>query len=255
MQDAPDAPAPTAPLIEQVPTQLVELAEAMSAVADRATDDGGRPPLEELVHAAVEQVHGARWASVTVLRDGRFRTEAASHDDALRADALQYELGSGPCVDAVLDDTVYLTGDITHDERWGEYGRRAHAEVGLTSVLAHRLSLHDDSGAIACLNIYSDAPDAFDEPSLAVGLVLATHASLLVTAVLARDRADNLTLALESNREIGVAMGVLMQSHHLTRDQAFRALAIASQNSNRKLIDIATEVADTGTIAFRRRSS
>ena len=253
MHDAPNAAAPTARPSEQVPPHLVELAEAMSAVADRATDDGGRPPLEELVQAAVEQVPGARWASVTVLRDGRFRTEAATHGEALRADALQYELGSGPCVDAVLDDTVYLTGDISRDQRWSEYGRRAHAEVGLTSVLAHRLALHDDSGAIACLNIYSDAEDAFDEPSLAVGLVLATHASLLVTALLARDRADNLTRALESNREIGVAMGILMQSHRLTRDQAFRALAIASQNSNRKLVDVATEVADTGTIPFRRR--
>ncbi|MDF3046436.1 MAG: hypothetical protein K0R30_2664 [Ornithinibacter sp.] len=253
MHDTPDASVPSAPVTDGVPARLVELAVAMGAVADRATDQGGRPPVEELVHTAADQVPGARWASVTVLHGGRFTTEAASHEEALRADALQYELGSGPCVDAVLDDHAYVTGDIRSDARWGEYGRRAHEAVGLNSVLAHRLSLHDDSGAIACLNIYSDVRDAFDEPSLAVGLVLATHASLLVTAVLARDRADNLTQALESNREIGVAMGILMQSHHLTREQAFGVLRLASQDSDRKLSDIARDVADTGVAPVRRR--
>ena len=96
---------------------------------------------------------GARWVSVTVLRGGRLTTEAASHEEAIRADALQYELGTGPCVDAVLDDNVYPTGDIRSDGRWAEYGRRAHEAVGLHSVLAHRLALHDDAGAIACLDI------------------------------------------------------------------------------------------------------
>lgn len=232
--------------------RLVELAGAMRALADRAAEPGSRPPLEELVHGAVEQVPGTTWASITVLRHGHFATEAASHAEARQADALQYELKSGPCVDAVLDDHVYLTGDITTDERWWEFGRRAHAAVGLRSVLAHRLSLHDDSSAIAGLNLYSDHEDAFDDRALAVSLVLATHGSLLVTARLARQHAENLELALRTNREIGVAMGILMQRHRLTRDQAFAVLRVASQDANRKLADIATEVADTGVLAIRR---
>jgi AmiR/NasT family two-component response regulator len=76
--------------------------------------------------------------------------------------------------------------------------------------------------------------------------VLATHCALLVTASLAQDKATHLLRALESNREIGVAIGVLMARHQLTRDQAFDVLRVASQRNNRKLIDIAVEVADTG---------
>ena len=87
---------------------------------------------------------------------------------------------------------------------------------------------------------------------MSIGLVLATHGSLFVTAMLARHRADNLMRALESNREIGVAMGILMQRHHLTREQAFDVLRIASQDANRKLADIAAEVAVTGILAIRR---
>jgi AmiR/NasT family two-component response regulator len=54
--------------------------------------------------------------------------------------------------------------------------------------------------------------------------------------------------ALESNREIGVAMGILMQRHQLTREQAFDVLRGVSQDSNRKLSVVATEVADTGIL-------
>jgi hypothetical protein len=232
-------------------TDLVGLARAMSLVADRASVGGDAHALEGLVQAAVERVPGAHRASVTVLRGSHFRTEAATDDQALRADALQYELGSGPCVDAAIEDHVFMTGDVTEDHRWCAWGARANAEAGIRSVLAYRLHLHDESGAIAALNVYSDDRDAFDDRALGTGLVLATHGSLLVTAMIAREHADNLLRALESNREIGVAMGILMQRHQLTRDQAFGVLRAASQDTNRKLADVATEVAETGTLSVR----
>ena len=62
------------------------------------------------------------------------------------------------------------------------------------------------------------------------------------------EQVENLQRALLSNREIGVAMGVLMTRHHVTRDQAFGLLRMASQNSNRKLHDVALEVTDTGAL-------
>ena len=72
-----------------------------------------------------------------------------------------------------------------------------------------------------------------------------------MNTMLANDRARNLKLALESNREIGVAIGVLMHEHRLSQAQAFDVLRAASQDSNRKLADIALEVVDTGTLNIR----
>ena len=63
--------------------------------------------------------------------------------------------------------------------------------------------------------------------------------------------AANLLKALESNRETGVAIGVLMARHGLTREQAFDVLRHASQNSNRKLAHVAGEVAETGAYPQR----
>ena len=48
-----------------------------------------------------------------------------------------------------------------------------------------------------------------------------------------------------------MAMGVLMHQHRLSRAQAFDVLRAASQDSNRKLADIAVEVVDTGTLSIR----
>ncbi|MCW2658134.1 MAG: hypothetical protein JWR06_2327, partial [Jatrophihabitans sp.] len=53
---------------------------------------------------------------------------------------------------------------------------------------------------------------------------------------------------LASNRDIGVAIGVLMGLHRVTREQAFDLLRVASQGKHRKLADVARDVADTGSL-------
>lgn len=213
---------------------------------------GTKDMIDGLVARTGEVVQDAQWSSVTVVRSGVLKTLTASDAAAERVDAIQYALGSGPCLDAILEDHVYLTGDVANDGRWPTFGRRAFEEVGLRSVLAFRLVLLDESRVIAGLNLYSSAPDAFDELAVQQGTMLATQCSLLVTAHLASDEAVNLARALESNREIGVAMGVLMARHNVTRDQAFGLLRVASQDSNRRLSELAVEVADTGELPLRR---
>ncbi len=231
--------------------ELLDLAEAMRDLADRATTDVGLPALKDLVDLAVERVQSARWASLTMLRGRQFRTEASTDPGATRADILQYDMGFGPCVDAVLEDSVYVSGDVANDQRWPQWGARVQGDLGVRSVLSQRLRLSSDAGVIAGLNLYSDAADAFDERARATGLVLATHGGLLMNTMLANDRVRNLRRALKSNRLIGVAMGVLMHEHRLSQAQAFDVLRAASQDSNRKLADIAVEVVDTGTLTIR----
>lgn len=230
---------------------LLSLAEAMQALADRSTHEEGRPALRDLVHLAVERIGSADTASITVFRGGKFATEAATDGVATRADTLQYQMGFGPCVDAVLDDSVYVSGDVAKDERWLDWGTRVRHEVGVRSVLSQRLQLGADSTVIAGLNIYSNAAEAFGDTARAMGLVLATHGGLVVSTMLANDRARQLMVALKSNREIGMAMGVLMHQHQLSRTQAFDVLRAASQDSNRKLADVASEVVDTGSLTIR----
>src|SRR4051812_45219949 len=60
------------------------------------------------------------------------------------------------------------------------------------------------------------------------------------------DKVAGLEEALLSRDVIGQAKGILMERLHLTADQAFELLRAASQKHNRKVRDIATELAESG---------
>jgi GAF domain-containing protein len=225
---------------------LHRAAEALSGLSRESCSDDVDLSLQMLVALAARLVSGNASASVTLLRHGHFRTVAASSTEATDVDALQYDLRTGPCVDAVLEGSTFLTGDLEHEERWQPLGRRLSAELGVRSMLAFRLHLLDETETIAALNFSSHELDAFTCADVDLGMLLATQCAFLVTASQAQQKADNLFKALESNREIGVAVGVLMARYGLSRTQAFDVLRLASQHSNRKLRDVAAEVSDTG---------
>lgn len=228
-------------------TTIEELARTSAEFARQLAKFPNPPEaLRALTDVAVEVISGAEYAAITRGVTGHFETVAATDQLARDVDAIQYDLRSGPCVDAILENAVFRTNDLRDDERWPTFGRRA-AAIGILSMLSVRLYL-EDTDVIAALNIYSRQADAFDESSQTVGMLLASHAALALGGVLAQQRVANLERALASNREIGVAMGILMARHAVTREQAFDLLRIASQNTNRKLVAIATDVADTGAL-------
>lgn len=198
---------------------------------------------------AVRVVPGVEQASITSRRDGgRFRTLGATGPMAASAAAIQYDLGSGPCVDAIADDSVCCTGDVANDIRWPVYGQRAHTQAGVMSMLSFRLFYDEQSHRAAGLNLYSTQLDAFGEHAETIGTVLATHSARTLAAATASERAANLELALVTNRRIGAAIGILMATHKVTDDDAFTLLRAASQTFNRKLVDVAEDVITTGML-------
>ncbi len=64
----------------------------------------------------------------------------------------------------------------------------------------------------------------------------------------AERRAANLEVALASNRQIGTAIGILMQRHKISETQGLDLLRRSSQAANRKLRDIADTVVLTGAL-------
>jgi hypothetical protein len=63
-----------------------------------------------------------------------------------------------------------------------------------------------------------------------------------------REQVENLQKALETNRTVGAAMGVLIVLRRIQPEEAFDLLRQASQATNRKLRDISEEVLLTGTL-------
>jgi hypothetical protein len=214
---------------------------------DVAFHEDAAGALEAITNVAVQAVRGAHLASITRVSGQHYATVAPTDPIALAADALQYKVLSGPCLDALNHDTLIVTGDISTDPRWPDWGPEAAATAGVNSVLAVRLVLEEDE-MLAALNIYSRARDAFAGHSVTMAMLLATHGSLAISRVIAREKATNLTKAVTTNREIGMAMGVLMSTYKVTEEQAFDLLRIASQHSHRKMHDIARDVIDAGTL-------
>ena len=64
----------------------------------------------------------------------------------------------------------------------------------------------------------------------------------------ARIEIEQLRQGLESRTMVGRAEGVLMERQGIDADAAFEYLRRVSSHSNRKLIDIATEIAETGEL-------
>jgi transcriptional regulator with GAF, ATPase, and Fis domain len=235
------------------PLSPEELAQRFADISERLATDADAPDgnrvLNDLVQVAVEMVDGADHAGVTVGRtSGRFETVAASSQLVHTCDEIQYDLGFGPCVDAVVECAVFNAADLRTDQRWPEFGRRAVEQTGIVSMLSMRLFIEADGQIVAGLNMYAHQPSAFDQNSEATAQLLAIHGALAVGKAAAQAKARHLDRALKTSREIGMAMGILMAVHKVTRQQAFDLLRMASQRSHRKLADIAAEVADTGTL-------
>jgi transcriptional regulator with GAF, ATPase, and Fis domain len=228
----------------QLARLFVEIARLLHGELDAAGAE------KRITQAALSTVEGCEHAAISLLgRANRPVTIAATDDVPLQVDALQYESGQGPCLDAIREEPFYRSADLADEDRWPDFAGPAAARTGVRSMLAYRLFVQDET--IGALNLYARRPDAFDDHAVEVGAVLAGHAALAVEAARVRRRVDDLGFAVQSNREIGVAIGILMSQRRITRDRAFELLVHASQWLNRKLRDVAAEVAETGELPKR----
>jgi GAF domain-containing protein len=224
----------TTPTSDRPEDERTTLAEVLSSVVRtlEPEPDVDRT-VEHIVTAVAATVPGTEYAGVSLLESGSIRSVAPTSDLVAKLDALQQELGEGPCVDAVFDLPVYRTGHIGVDQRWPKYGLAA-AELGIVSMLGVRL--FTSSANLGALNLYSTKRDAFDEEAEHVTGLFAAHAAV---ALAGSRRQEQLRQALHTRDTISMAKGILMERHHIDDEQAFGLLVQASQRANRKLHDIA----------------
>ena len=132
--------------------------------------------------------------------------------------------------------------DLEAELRWTRLVARAR-ELGVGSMLAVQLFVDDQN--LGALNLTSREADAFDDESEHVALLFASHAAVAMTG----ERAvGQLRAAVTSRELIGQAQGILMERFKITAELAFQMLMLASQDTNRKLRDIADELVSTGQL-------
>ena len=201
-----------------------------------------------LLAARLPEIPGARWASITQRHDHNgFVTLVASADIARRIDDVQYELGDGPCLQALGGKVVAVDAE-TFRLRWSELATRVVADTPVRAVLSQPLSPISPHATLGSLNLYSERSEGFVATAMTAAADVAAACALALVASAERARADNLLVALESSRQIGAAIGIMMARSGCTYEQGFAALRTASQRTHRKLRDVADEIVFTGDV-------
>jgi hypothetical protein len=208
--------------------------------------DSDASALFALARLAVLGMPGASAAAFGFHDGVTVRTRGATADFPADLHRLQESTG-GPDVEEGLPAAVVVIDDLTLDPRWPQFARRARQEHGIRALLSIRLD-GVAKGETVSLTIVAGRPGAFDVAAVRCAEVLLPFAGLAVATVAAREEAAQLKRGLETSREIGVAIGEVMATHKVTRNQAFGLLRAASQNVNRKVRDVAVDVADTGLL-------
>jgi GAF domain-containing protein len=189
---------------------------------------------------AKQTLPGAGEVSITLVREQGPYTAAHTGELALRLDERQYEQLQGPCLQAAAEKTTISVPHAAADTRWSGWALKA-ASAGVGSVLAVGLPIIDDvSGA---LNIYGHRPAAFDGEAIRLAQTFAGYAAVaLANAYLYHSTADlarHLQTAMDSRAVIEQAKGIVMAERRCTADEAFAFLTAVSQETNRKVRDVA----------------
>ncbi|WP_200213746.1 ANTAR domain-containing protein [Micromonospora coerulea] len=228
-----------------MPQAPLDLAEALIRLGRIKHDEADLDVvLSNIASVAKETIPGTAEVSVTLIQGSEAYTAAHTGDLALKLDEWQYEQGRGPCLDAATTGTAMLVPDMTAESRWPEWAARAYA-AGAASSLSIGLPIQE--AMVGALNIYGSAPRVFDRV-IDLAQTLAAHAAIALANVQLYEStatlAQQMQAAMQSRAVIEQAKGIIMGQRRCTADEAFAILARVSQDSNRKLREVAESLVE-----------
>jgi GAF domain-containing protein len=150
---------------------------------------------------------------------------------------------------ALRERATVRIDDLHTEKRWPSYTAQLRSRTSIRSALSYCLIL--DNLVLGAMLLYSTEAGFFTDAICRFADVYADHAAIALARVADHERAENLETALRSNREIGMAVGILMARYTLTEQAAFDLLRVSSQHQHRKLRDIAAETVFSGELPAR----
>ncbi|HEU4657965.1 MAG TPA: GAF and ANTAR domain-containing protein [Capillimicrobium sp.] len=199
--------------------------------------------LREVLHGALE-LFDVTGTGLMVIDEGRVLCSVAATDEPGRLlEETQERVGHGPCVDALVYDTVTQVPDLAEDDRWPEL-KPELPDRGVRAVLG--VPVHVAGETVGALNCYVDKPRDWSESEVrALQAYADLVGSLLASAVHAQHRselADQLQHALNSRVVIERAVGMLMGRHDIDAVTAFNRLRRAARDRSERVAALAERV-------------
>jgi GAF domain-containing protein len=209
----------------------------------------GDQPLGQVLHRVAELaaacIPGADQVSVTLLDGGRAHSAAFTGSAAAMLDERQYAQGFGPCMDAAASGGVVAITDMAEDVTYPDFSSVARRH-GVSSSLS--VGMPVPRRTVGALNLYCTGDRPADEEAVQLAQVFASYAAVaLANASLYSSTAELATQmqqAMASRAVIEQAKGIVMGQLGIGPDEAFAHLSRTSQQSNRKLRDVAAAVVE-----------
>lgn len=213
---APERPAPEPAPQADIETEADDLrvADALTRAADRLMSARSLyEAMDLIVITAPNAVPGVDQASVCLLTpDGCGETAAASGDAARLADAARFGNGPWPWCDRQHAVGAWMTMPLCHNRR-----------------------------ASTVLNLYSTGTSCLDSHTRRVAQLFASYARM---GLMKAKSETDLNQALVSRKDIGTAIGIVMERYGLSEDRAFGYLVRLSRSRNIKLRTVARQLVD-----------
>lgn len=223
-------------------TTVSQLTAAFDKLGRDAVDGVGAPRVfDRLCNLAVE-LSGSLGAGTMFENDeGDLVPVCGSHDWVGNLDAIQVQIGHGPCLDA-YDSGQRLVVTLG-DEGYGSFARHAR-QSGVLSV--HSFPLRSGQHSVGALNIYrteTGPPDADGTTAVQTLADLATAYAMRLREVGHYSAlAEQLQEALDSRVIIEQAKGKLSVQLALGVDESFAVMRRYARDHNLRLHRVADEV-------------
>jgi GAF domain-containing protein len=232
-------------MIEQLP-----LADELAAMSARVSGllpsvQTVRGALDLVTSLAVEVLPGTAGAGVTLTDAHGVRMTAAATDALVeRADALQYELGEGPCLTAWEQHSTVRVDDVRKDRRWPGWSA-AVTGTGLRSCLSS--ALVTGNVGLGAMKVYSGQVANFGPRSEYLMHMFAAQAATLVMEVRAAERAraisEDLRAVIRQRDVVSLAKGILMHRERVSEEDAFVMLVALARQQHVSMHEAAESLA------------
>jgi GAF domain-containing protein len=220
-----------------------QLAERIAGLARLLLDDEDwDEPLRQLTALALELIPGSSAAGVVAADEQNW---TFSQSEPVVADLFRQQVqpGDGPVAEAIRYGEARRVDDASSEQRWPE-ACAAMAKAGFGSCLA--LPLRTDRRPGGALVIYGKDRDAFAGTGHDIALLFAAQGGVAIRNATSyrncRQLVANLHIALESRAVIEQAKGILVAEYGCHPEVAFKELSRMSQQTNRKVRDIAADL-------------
>lgn len=186
-----------------------------------------------LAQAIKDAVPGTVGAGVSLLDSRGRRTSNGATDRVVEeADALQYQLGQGPCLTAWAAEETVIIQDVRTDLRWPQWSAAA-ASLPIRSVVSTPLITEKE--CIGALKVYAALPSAYTGATASMLERFAAPAATLLSHVQASELPQRISESLQSSLHsrdlVNRACGVLMERHGLGNDEALRTLMLQAREA------------------------